>query len=71
MINIFQDEPLSLAQATKVIPGNPSYPSVYRWAVKGRNGVRLETIVIGDKRYTTRAAIQSFFEAVTASRDPA
>jgi len=68
MIDIFKDEPVSLRQATKIIPGNPSYPSIYRWAVKGRNGVRLETIIIGNKLHTTKSAIQKFFEAVTTSR---
>jgi hypothetical protein len=37
--------------------------TVWRWATYGLQGVRLETIVIGGVRCTSRAALQEFCEA--------
>jgi len=38
---------------------------VYRWMQRGRNGVTLEYIQIGGRRYTTAEALQNFFEAIS------
>jgi hypothetical protein len=41
---------------------------MWRWAEYGVAGIRLETIYIGAVRYTSREALQRFFERVTAAR---
>ena len=61
MIDAFTEELLSLSQAAKIIPGRPHVLTVHRWSRKGLRGVRLETVVIGGKRFTTTAALNRFF----------
>jgi len=44
--------------------------TAYNWASKGLSGVLLETISIGAKRYTSKAALDRFIAAVTRARAP-
>ena len=69
MINVFQHELLTLGQAGQSLPRPASFCSVYRWAVRGRNGIKLETIVVGNRRYTTRESLQRFFEQLTETEN--
>jgi hypothetical protein len=39
-----------------------SRATAYRWALCGIRGVKLETIKAGGARYTSREAVQRFFE---------
>ena len=39
--------------------------SVYRWANKGIGGVRLETIKVGAKRFTSTQALDRLFNGAT------
>ena len=66
-INLFDpdDEPLTIRQACKVIPGRPTFQTVWRWCMQGRNGVRLQYIECGRRKFTTRRALQEFFEKST------
>lgn len=57
--------PLSKAAREKVLKhhGRPPHIStLYRWATRGIRGVRLETLLIGGARCTTRQAIYRFIE---------
>jgi hypothetical protein len=40
-----------------------------RWRMRGCRGVRLETVLIGGKRYCSSEALQRFVEATTAAAD--
>jgi hypothetical protein len=53
---------IPLAEAAKQIPGRPHVSTCHRWAVKGVNGVKLETKRVGNRRFTTQAAIDEFIE---------
>ena len=53
------------SEAAKHIPGRPNASTIWRWHRRGVRGVRLETIVVGGRRYTSRAALQRFFERST------
>ena len=44
----------------------PSYETVRQWAIRGRKGIVLETITFGGRRFTSRAAIGRFVDALTA-----
>lgn len=39
-----------------------SAPCLWRWVHKGVNGVRLETVRIGGRQFSTEAALTRFFE---------
>jgi len=45
--------------------------TVYRWAHKGHKGIKLETIMCGGTTCTSLAAVNRFFERLTAARDGA
>lgn len=68
-INAFdpQDPLLELREAAAIVPGRPSYSTVWRWATKGTAGVVLETLCVGGQRFTNKAALQRFFERRTAA----
>ncbi len=44
-------------------------PTVWRWRQRGVRGVRLETFMVGGRRFTTQEAHRRFVEAVTAAAD--
>ncbi len=69
MIDFNTEELLSFAQATKEVPTRPAIGTVNRWGDKGVRGVRLETILIGGLRYTSKEALRRFFERITAAAD--
>jgi Protein of unknown function (DUF1580) len=64
--------PLSHCPRLGVLPvrraGRPIHAATWhRWAIKGLRGVRLETIRVGGTRCTSLAAIERFFQALTAA----
>jgi len=64
MIDIEKEKPLSLSEATRVMPkidGKKLHVStMWRWCKKGLRGVRLEHIRIGHRVCTTYPAISRF-----------
>ena len=66
-IDIHTERVIPISQAPKHFPGRPNVSSVYRWFGKGSRGARLETIVVGAKRYTSIEAIERFIERTTAN----
>jgi hypothetical protein len=68
-IDLEHESLISLAAAAKILPGRPSIPTLWRWRSRGVGGVRLETVVIGGRRYTSHEAIAKFIAGTTAARD--
>ncbi|MCH7727705.1 MAG: DUF1580 domain-containing protein [Planctomycetes bacterium] len=68
------DDPdlIRLAEAAQLIPRHPA--TISRWTKIGIGGVRLKSLDVGGVTVTSRAALQDFFDAVTAAkknrRDP-
>lgn len=60
---------LTLAEACRRMPGRPSICSLWRWYRHGVRGAKLETVVIGGRRYTSIEALERFAEATTAAAD--
>ncbi len=60
MIDLRCEQMRSLTQATKDVPGNPHVSTLIRWWRRGVRGIRLETIVVGGRRFTSLEAIQRF-----------
>ena len=64
------DEYISLGEAAKLAPGRPSACAVWRWCRKGiksRSGqrIKLNHVRAGGKIFTTKAALDTFSQAVT------
>lgn len=62
-------EYITLEEARKRLPGHPSETTIWRYYRHGVNGVRLETIRVAGKRFTTVEAIHRFIAATTAAAD--
>lgn len=65
-IDLSTESVLSLNAAAKSLPGRPHVSTLWRWYARGVRGVRLETTVIGGRRFTSREALQRFAERGTA-----
>jgi hypothetical protein len=68
-IDIRREELLTLGQASRSLPGKPALSTCWRWHRKGVRGIRLETIVIGGKRFTSAQAIERFALALTTASE--
>ena len=68
-IDLTKERPVSFNGASRFLPDDlrPHATTWWRWWKKGRFGVRLETVVIGGRRYTTKAAVRRFITALTAA----
>jgi hypothetical protein len=69
------EELFLLAQAAKHYPASdpPHVCTFIRWALKGvgKDKVKLETVKIGGRRYTSRAALARFVARLTSGTDVA
>ena len=56
-------------EARSALPGRKrvALPTLHRWRLHGVRGVRLETVLVGGLRYTSREAIRRFI--ATQNRD--
>jgi hypothetical protein len=73
MIDLNIEEAITLAAATRLrlVQRNgrrPDVSTLWRWAMRGRRGVRLETIQIGGSRCTSREAILRFFTRISTDK---
>jgi len=71
MIDIKREEVLPLTVAAVRLPQRPSgkrlhVATLYRWATRGRLGVRLEVLRVGGQTCTSMEALQRFFDRLTA-----
>ena len=71
-INIYEEEVGTFSKLAKELPRTRKNRPVHantlrRWALKGRHGIKLETIVIGGVTCTSREALTRFFVRLTAS----
>jgi len=69
MISLQDENLISLAAAPAEVPGRPHSATLQRWRLKGLCGVKLETVLVGGRRFTSREALERFFNRVTAARD--
>lgn len=69
MIDISREHLLTITQGASELPGRPHVASLWRYRTTGCRGVKLETILVGGRRFTSREALQRFVDAVTAAAD--
>ena len=65
---LLTEELLSLTDAAKEVPRPegqkpPHVATVWRWAIKGVRGNKLEIVKIGSRKFTSREAITRFVAA--------
>jgi len=69
MIDLSTETIFPVSEAPEHIPGRPSKASVWRWVLTGVGGIKLESILIGGKRFTSAESIQRFCDRRTAAAD--
>jgi hypothetical protein len=67
MIDLATESLLSITDAAKSLPGRPHVSTLHRWRLRGIRGIKLETILLGGKRLTSREALQRFADRTTAA----
>ncbi len=67
MFNLFLEQRLSLTELARL--EGVSIPTVWRWRQRGIRGIRLETCLVGGRRYTSRESFNRFVESTTAAAD--
>lgn len=70
-IDIDSEELIHFNAAGKEFPKPPCHQTLHRWRLRGVRGVKLETILVGGLRYTSREAIRRFIVAQNAGSNPA
>jgi hypothetical protein len=68
MIDVSKERLCPLAQATRHVPGNPHIATLHRWRLRGVKGVKLETVLVGGRRFTSVEAIARFMERLNGGR---
>jgi hypothetical protein len=69
MIDHEREHLLSMTAAAKLLPGRPNVATLWRWRTAGCRGHRLETLLFGGRRYTSREAITRFLAAINGVTD--
>jgi hypothetical protein len=67
MIDIVNESLVSIPEASRLIPGRPHLATIYRWMARGVRGIKLETCLIGGRRFTSQEKVQLFVEHLTAA----
>lgn len=62
-IDVDRDDLISLRKAAESIPTKPSPSTLQRWRLYGVRGRKLETVLIGGLRYTSKQALTRFLSA--------
>jgi hypothetical protein len=71
MVALISNESLiPVSDAPKHVPGRPHIATIWRWIQRGCRGVRLETWLVGGRRFTSLEAIDRFIERTTAAAAP-
>jgi hypothetical protein len=60
MIDIANEKLHLLIDAIQYVPGHPHLSTLMRWKSSGVRGVKLDTVLVGGRRYTSVEAIQRF-----------
>ena len=75
MIDIHSESIIPVSEIRSHVPRNPRtgkkahLATGWRWIKRGCRGVKLETVLIGGKRYSSLEALQRFVERTTAAAD--
>ncbi|MCC9608553.1 DUF1580 domain-containing protein [Blastopirellula sp. JC732] len=65
-IEISSESLLSFAEAARRLPGRPNISTLHRWRLHGIRGVKLESALIGGRRYTSVEALERFSMRMTS-----
>ncbi|MHB1033724.1 MAG: DUF1580 domain-containing protein [Pirellulales bacterium] len=67
-IDLEHEHTRTFADMAQSLPGRPNISTLHRWRLRGIHGVKLETVLIGGRRFTSLEAMQRFADATTAAQ---
>ena len=66
MIDVLDEDLISLRDAAAIVPaGKVHIATIHRWIKPGLQGINLESMMVGGRRFTSKEALVRFFEQVT------
>jgi len=65
--DLLHEQLVAVAEIPKHLPKRVHVSTCHRWYVRGIRGRKLETVLIGGRRFTTREALHRFFKAISDS----
>jgi hypothetical protein len=68
VIDLQTEHTFLLSKSGDNVCSHPSPATSYRWALKGLRGVKLETVMLGGRRYTSREAVTRFFNRLSQAQ---
>jgi Protein of unknown function (DUF1580) len=71
MCDILHENVITMTEAPGHIPGRPHSATIWRWWNRGIEGIKLETFMVGGRRFTSTEAITRFIKRTTAAQDEA
>jgi len=71
MIDPATETLIPFQEAGRRIPGNPSVCALHRWRLSGVRGAKLETLLVGGKRFVSAESIARFIAAQNRDESPA
>ena len=75
MIDIVKEQMIPFSKipawCDKHIGNRVNRSTIHRWRIRGARGNKLETVLIGGRRYTSQEALLRFFDNTTAAEDGA
>ena len=69
-IDINTETLLTATEASKRLPNRPHFKTIKRWWSEGCCGVKLESTVIGVRRFTSVEALERFHQARNRASNP-
>jgi len=73
MIDIVNEQMIPLSKipawSEKHIGNRVNPSTIHRWRLRGARGSKLETVLIGGRRYTSQEALLRFFDHTTTAED--
>ena len=70
MIDIVNEQMIPLSKIPAWCEKQLGHPStVHRWRLRGARGSKLETVLVGGRRYTSQEALLRFFDHTTTAGD--
>ena len=72
MIDVTSETLILPTEVTKVLPKQKgkktNLSTIYRWMQTGVSGVRLEYVCVGGTRFTSKQALNRFFQRITIAK---
>ncbi len=68
-IDIEYEKLIAIRDIPGEVPNRPHISTVWRWIQRGCRGIKLETVLVGGRRYASRESLTRFIEATTAAAD--